>query len=259
MPAGTSRNGWVGEESLASRLAHGPLPLPFALRCATDVAAGLRQLYRAGQAHGEISPASVVLRSTGAALLPPNHPAGGADSRADVAAFGTVLYQMLTGSEPPRSRGSGLPEARAEDAPQAGPPCLRAAATRLAAKCLATQPDQAPTIQMVVTEVRLLNVLARQLGAESAARPQGASHGRAIEVPKRQRSGPGAKNGVAEREPSPVERCPRCGSPDVCKSQRLTTLELMISGVGIPICRCHRCCHRYVVLFRFAFPKTPPE
>src|SRR5208283_2846357 len=163
MPGVTSRNGWVCEESLASRLAKGPLSLPFALSCATDVAAGLRQLDRSGQAHGEVSPASVVLRSTGAALLPPNSPAKDADSRADVAAFGTVLYQMLTGSNPASAGSQAVPAERVHATGFSG---LRAAATRLAARCLTT-PDKAPTIQMVVTEVRLLNLLARQSGAQS--------------------------------------------------------------------------------------------
>ena len=236
MPAGASRKGWGREESLASRLAQGPLPLPLVLRCAADVASGLRQLYRVGLAHGEVSSASVVLRATGAALLPPEGLVSDASPRTDVAAFGTVLYQMLTGNKP--SRGGRLATA---SVPQAGPPSLHAAATRLASKCLAPPPEQTPTIQMVATEVRLLNLLARQSGAETPAKLRD------------------AKNRAAEREPSPVERCPWCGSPDVRNAQRRTRLELLIGGCGIPICRCHRCCHRYIVLFRFAFSKTPPE
>jgi len=197
-----------------------------------------------------------MLRSTGAALLPPSSLVSDANPRTDVAAFGTVLYQMLTGNEPAQG-GRLLPAAERE--PHIGSPSLHAAATRLAAKCLATPPEQAPSIQMVVTEVRLLNLLARQSGAEAPSKLRRAPHGRVSESRQEQPGRPDAKSKAGERAPSPVERCPRCGSPDVRGAQRRTRVELLISGIGIPICRCHRCCHRYVVLFRFAFPKTPPE
>jgi len=171
-----------------------------------------------------------------------------------VAAFGTVLYQMLTGSNPASAGSQAVPAERVHATGFSG---LRAAATRLAARCLTT-PDKAPTIQMVVTEVRLLNLLARQSGAQSPAKPWRAPYGRLDELPKEQHGSRGANKKIADRAPSPVERCPKCGSPDVCEAHRRTGLETLLSGCGIPICRCHRCCHRYVVLFRFAVPKTPP-
>ena len=208
MPAGTSRNGWVREESLASRLAQGPLPLSLALRCATDVAIGLRQLYRAGRAHGEVSPASVVLRATGAALLPPGGLMSGANPRTDVAAFGTVLYQMLTGNEPPQ--GGRLATARV---PQAGPASLHAAATRLACKCLAPPPEQAPTIQMVVTEVRLLNLLARQSGAGTPAKPRGAPRGRVTESRKEQHGRRAPRTEPPSASPRPSRDAPCAAAP----------------------------------------------
>jgi DNA-directed RNA polymerase subunit M/transcription elongation factor TFIIS len=205
------------------------MSLPFALRCAEDVAAALKELYRAGRAHGEVSPTTVVLHRTGAALLPPKGRVREGNSRADVPAFGAVLYQMLSGSKPARG---GLVAAPEEPVPDAGPAGLRAAAMRLAVKCLARPPEQAPTIQMVVIEARLLNMRARQLGAESTA--------------------------PAQREPSPVERCPKCGSIHVRESHPRTGLERSMTDFGIRICRCHVCFHRYVVVWRFAFSKTAP-
>ena len=230
MAGGIGRQGGVPEESLASRLAQGPLPLPLALRCAADVAAALRDLNRAGRAHGEVCPTSVMLRRSGAALVPPKGRVREANSRADVPAFGAVLYQMLTGTKPVRG---DLVDGPAEPVPDAGPPGLRAAATRLAAKCLARPPHQAPTIQTVVIEVRLLNMRARQLGAESAAPPQ--------------------------RALSPAERCPKCGSIHVRESHPRTGLERCMTDFGIRICRCHRCFHRYVVVWRFAFSKVASD
>ena len=310
-----SGKGGVREETLANRLAEGPLPLPFALRCATDVAAALRELHEVARAHGEVSTASVVLRPTGAALLPPNGLQRMVDLPADVAAFGAVLYEMLTGVKPPRD---GSPAAPQERVPRAGFPGLRAAATRLAVKCLAAPPEQAPTIQMVVTEVRLLNVLAQQSGAESSAAPRGApafetrgkanpsgewtaidepagkpGHGAHSEsfvggVPTKdfvsamlssrhatspapqeheaklpEKNPDGGQDGAEESDestPSPLNTCPKCGSRQVHRSHPRTKLEILATGLGIPICRCHRCFYRYVVLFRFAFSKTmPPE
>ncbi len=287
MPSGTSSNDGVPEESLASRLAQGPLPLPLALRCATDVAAALRELHQAGRVHGEVSPASVVLRPSGAVLLPPNGLVTEGDSGADVAAFGAVLYQMLTGRKLPPG---GFLAAPAECALRTSPRGLRAAATRLTAQCLATPPDQAPTIQMVVTEVRLLNVLARQLGDESPAPapPQRAPAGTFANGEPAKESvsamlsrkpvpglapyeadaelhepeldgGPDHASEIDNRAPSRVERCPKCGSRRVHESQARTKFESFLTNFEIPIYRCHRCCHRYVVVFRFAFSKAPPE
>jgi hypothetical protein len=232
-----------------------------------------------------------------------------------VAAFGAVLYEMLTSGQPPQR---GLPAAQAERVPHAGLHGVRAAATRLAAKCLATAPDQAPTIQMVVTEVRLLSVLARQLGAEPSAPPQPApapetrrqSHPWAewtataqpvekpartapaesfvdgepteefvsamlsrkpapgptpsepdAELPKEGRDGAlDSENEMHNRGPSPAEKCPKCGSRQVHESQSRTRFEFFVARFGIPICRCHRCFHRYFVVHRFAFSKEmPPE
>jgi DNA-directed RNA polymerase subunit M/transcription elongation factor TFIIS len=259
-----------------------------------------------------------VLRPSGAILLPANSLPIDADRRADVAAFGAILYEMLTGGKPPRN---GFPAAPAERVPHAGPAGLRAAAIRLAAKCLTAPPGQEPAIQMVVTEVRVLSVLAQQFGPESPAPhpapvpalppetrrkfdpwaaltataappvkkpvrtapaesfmdgeptreflsammsrkpvPDVAPSEPVVELPQEQQdAGPDEEEKVDRRGPSPIEKCPKCGSPQVHESQPRTRFESLVTKFGIPICRCHRCYHRYFVFLRMAWSKMPPE
>lgn len=157
----------VREETLAERLTEGPLPLAFALHCATDVAAVLRELHLDGRAHGAVTPDSILLRPSGGVLPPPSFRSDQASPHADVAAFGSVLYEMLAGCKPPE--GVGAPSG---PVPRTGPAGLRAAATRLAIRCLASPADARPAMQQVVTEVRLLWVMAREFEPKPPPPPQ---------------------------------------------------------------------------------------
>jgi hypothetical protein len=61
----------------------------------------------------------------------------------------------------------------------------------------------------------------------------------------------------AEREPA-GGNCPKCDSPAVYVSRARSRFELMLENWNVPICRCHRCYHRYVVFARFKFAKEMP-
>ena len=56
-------------ETLAARLAKGPLPLDAALRCGIEIADALSRAHRGGIVHRDLKPANVVLTKQGAKLL----------------------------------------------------------------------------------------------------------------------------------------------------------------------------------------------
>lgn len=124
-------------ESLAERLAKGPLPTEQVLKIGAEIADALDKAHRSGVVHRDLKPGNIMLTKTGAKLLdfglakPTSAPAGAAtltnvaanspvteqgtivgtyqymspeqvegkelDGRSDVFSFGAVLYEMLTG------------------------------------------------------------------------------------------------------------------------------------------------------------------
>ena len=130
---------YVEGETLAARLARGPLPVDQMLRTAAEIADGLAQAHRQSVCHRDLKPGNVMLTRAGAKLLdfglarstapsaaaatdgetqageltekgiilgtvsymaPEQLEGKETDSRSDIFAFGAVLYEMATGRKP---------------------------------------------------------------------------------------------------------------------------------------------------------------
>ena len=184
---------YVEGADLATVLASDPkLSVPRALRLARQIASGLAAAHRVGVVHRDLKPANIMVdaedraqlmdfgiaRSTSGSTLhtmpgvlvgtldymaPEQARGGAADERADVYAFGLILYELLSGSRPSYSREGGLSGllARLEK----GPPPLKsvlpqvpAEVERIVNKCLSPSPDaRYPTANELAADLDALD------------------------------------------------------------------------------------------------------
>jgi Tol biopolymer transport system component len=123
-------------ETLAERLARGPLPSQEALPIALQTARALAEAHAAGIAHGGLTTASIMLTKNGVKVMdfglgsPENGAA--ADAASDVCALGRVLFEMLSGQPAPDV-------ADIEDLTDL-PPAIAPAITTFVVCCLARDP-----------------------------------------------------------------------------------------------------------------------
>jgi hypothetical protein len=154
-----------------------------ALRAASALADALRLAHDRGMVHAALEPCRVILNESGAYLLDgvqvnsltpytaPEQVAGKpADARSDIFAFGTILYEMLSGRKAFAGEGEELRAAILEREPAALAGEANGLA-RVAVRCLAKAPAQRwQRVQNVQMELKLLRVTARR--AEQGAEPQ---------------------------------------------------------------------------------------
>jgi hypothetical protein len=274
-------------ETLAGVLASGPLPLAAGLRCAHEIATQLRDMHQQSRACGNLTASSIVMSGSGARLLPSRSFWDEAAPLRDLQAFGTVFYQMLTATLPPATQTSA--DIRVHG-PRSGPTRLRSAALMLALNCRGSKGARL-SMQQVATEVRLLGVLLRQYESDArnapapgpflvTAEPASAPPEEVDISPPPQAPVPDvvppAESAVApvvplgrdsfgrptpkppaERQPA-GGRCPKCDSPSIYVSRARSAFEMMLHRWSVPICRCHRCYHRYVVFARLKISKDMP-
>lgn len=233
------------DESLAARLRKQPLPLALALRLATGVASELRDLHAQGRAHGAVELESLRFSRSGIFLGDARGGKDKAGMRRDIAGYGRILNCMLTGSPEPQV----LPVVPRK---HCSPEALRAAALDHANRCLSGRPG----IQRVVTEVRLLSVLARQM-AEVAVKvpppPMPAPNWEVVSMESA--NGPGSPP-----LPSPAGvKCPKCGCRWIHESRPRTGLDQLLIGLHQPLYRCPLCLHRYAVVLGMRIARPAQE
>jgi hypothetical protein len=83
-------------ETLADRLAKGPLPLADVLRYGVQIADGLDRAHRAGIVHRDLKPGNIMITKTGAKLLDFGLAKGGATTSAEAAADQPTIAKSLT-------------------------------------------------------------------------------------------------------------------------------------------------------------------
>ena len=168
-------------ETLAARLAKGPLPLDQALKFATQIADALDRAHRAGVTHRDVKPPNIMLTRDGVKVLdfglakstakpgpteatltkvltvegsvmgtpqymaPEQFEGKEADARSDIWAFGAVLYEMVTGQKAFQGKNyASLVGAilATDPPPMSVKPFTPAWLERLVRRCLSKDPEE---------------------------------------------------------------------------------------------------------------------
>jgi dipeptidyl aminopeptidase/acylaminoacyl peptidase len=164
---------YVAGDTLAARLARGPVPVAVAVAIARDICAGLAAAHRRGVVHRDLKPANVMIEretervvlmdfgiarpaaladrtaetvsGTPAYMAPEQVRGREVDARADLYALGCVLFEMLTGERPfPRATAMAAALAHVNDPPPPLPARVPKRLATLVSRLLEKDPSRRP-------------------------------------------------------------------------------------------------------------------
>jgi hypothetical protein len=155
--------------TLSQRMEMGRVPVSEAVRLSMSLAEILRRLHDDGKVWGALTPDCLEVKDSGLELLPPSAHAGvtpytapevaqgkAPDARADIFAFGTIVFELMTGRKAAEN-GDVASENPALD--------------RVVRMCRASEPEaRVARIQTVMIELKLLAVAARRAEVLDALR-----------------------------------------------------------------------------------------
>ncbi|MEO8373234.1 MAG: hypothetical protein ABI806_28875 [Candidatus Solibacter sp.] len=269
-----------------------------ALRFANDLAVELRDLHEESRVYGKLSLHSVSITEAGARLMPLRTYWDQAMPERDIQAFGSIFYQMLHGTPPPATvTASDIRVHASETGParlrasstKLALRCVYPKGSRISMQQVATEirllavmqrqedagsrpvaedvfgsaapPAATPPIDMLIDVPGTVPV------PPTAATEQASQH-QAAAVPDSESAPPvvqlGPESfGAPKPKPPAIEapaggRCPKCDASVVYVSRARSRIELLFERMKIPIVRCHRCYHRYMVIGRIKIPKDMP-
>jgi hypothetical protein len=188
---------YIDGETLAERLAAGPLPLAAAVEVATRICAALAAAHRQGVVHRDLKPHNVMLeRGSGRVVLMDfgiarDAPRAGAaegvsgtpdymapeqvrgrevDARTDLYALGCVLYEMVAGERPfPRANAMAAALAHVNDPPPPLPAPAPERLRKLVARLLEKDPARRPASAEEVAAALAGPRRGRRVGIAAAA------------------------------------------------------------------------------------------
>jgi len=200
-------------QTLSHRLEEGAIAAPEALRYAVLLANALRRRHDAGEVHGALTPAVVVMNDSGIEVLgrddsgdavsytaPEVRQGAAPDACSDIYSFGAILYEMLTGRQAFPQKGPALVPS--------GKPTI----DRLIARCVSQDPSaRFQCFQKLVLELKMAQIAQQRAEAPARQEPEDPI--------------PGVRAAIRELEAHLLEEIRSCKNAVIDTKERIDQIE----------------------------------